>query len=170
MSAGRQVKAIGLLPGMVAVVIPAAIVAVAGTAVGWGLEGAWAVLPVAAGALLTAAGAALWYVTVRLFAGEGEGTLAPWDPTRKLVVRGPYRYVRNPMITGVLLVLLGEAALLGSVGILAWAAVFFTVNAIWFPLVEEPGLVRRFGGDYDEYGRNVPRWLPRRRPWLPPER
>ena len=165
MGAGRQVKAIGLLPGMVTIVIPAAIVALAGTEVGWGFDGAWAVLPVVAGALLAGAGVALWYATVRLFAHEGEGTLAPWDPTRKLVVRGPYRHVRNPMITGVLLVLLGEAALLGSAAILAWAAVFFTVNAVWFPLVEEPGLVRRFGADYDEYRRNVPRWVPRRTPW-----
>jgi protein-S-isoprenylcysteine O-methyltransferase Ste14 len=108
---------------------------------------------------------ALWYATVRLFAREGEGTLAPWDPTRKLVAHGPYRHVRNPMITGVLLVLLGEAALLGSLGVLAWAAFFFTINAIWFPLVEEPGLVRRFGADYEEYRRNVPRWVPRRTPW-----
>jgi len=167
-NAGRHLKAIGLLPGMVTVVIPAGIVAIAGTDVGWGLDGAPAALPVVAGALLAAAGAALWYVTVRLFAGEGEGTLAPWDPTRKLVVRGPYRHVRNPMITGVLLVLLGEAALLGSLGVLAWAGIFFAINAVWFRLVEEPGLVRRFGADYEQYRRKVPRWVPRRAPW-PPE-
>jgi protein-S-isoprenylcysteine O-methyltransferase Ste14 len=71
------------------------------------------------------------------------------------------------MITGVLLLLLGEAALFGSVWILAWAAAFLTVNAVWFLLVEEPGLVRRFGDEYDEYRRHVPRWVPRRRPWSP---
>jgi protein-S-isoprenylcysteine O-methyltransferase Ste14 len=161
-NAGRQVKAIGLLPGMVTIVIPGVIVAIGGANIGWGLDGAWAVVPVVAGALLVAAGVALWFATVRLFAVEGEGTLAPWDPTRKLVARGPYRYVRNPMISGVVLVLLGEAALLGSLGILAWAAIFFTVNAVWFPLVEEPGLRRRFGPDYEEYSRSVPRWVPRR--------
>ena len=168
MNAGRHLKAIGLLPGMVTVVIPAGIVAIAGTDVGWGLDGAPAALPVVAGALLAAAGAALWYVTVRLLAGEGEGTLAPWDATRKLVVRGPYRYVRNPMITGVVLVLLGEAALLGSRGVLAWAGIFFAINGVWFRLVEEAGLVRRFGAEYEQYRRNVPRWVPRRTPW-PPE-
>jgi protein-S-isoprenylcysteine O-methyltransferase Ste14 len=164
-NAGRHLKAIGLLPGMVTVVVPAAIVAITGTDVGWGLDGAWAALPVAGGALVAGAGVALWYATVRLFAHEGEGTLAPWDPTRRLVVRGPYRYVRNPMITGVVGVLLGEAALLGSLGILAWAGIFLAINAVWFPLVEEPGLVRRFGADYEEYSRKVPRWVPRRTPW-----
>jgi protein-S-isoprenylcysteine O-methyltransferase Ste14 len=98
-----------------------------------------------------------------LFARVGEGTLAPWDPTRKLVVRGPYRHVRNPMITGVLAILLGEAALFGSWPLLVWAFGFFALNAIYMPLVEEPGLVRRFGDDYVRYRRNVPRWLPRLR-------
>ena len=109
----------------------------------------------------------LFVASLRRFATEGEGTLAPWDPPRRLVVRGPYRYVRNPMITGVLLVLLGEAALFGSPWILAWAAAFFAVNAVWFPLVEEPGLVQRFGREYEDYRRAVPRWLPRRHPWPP---
>jgi protein-S-isoprenylcysteine O-methyltransferase Ste14 len=84
-----------------------------------------------------------------------------------MVIVGPYRYVRNPMITGVTLVLLGEAALLGSLGILVWAAVFLALNAIWMPLVEEPGLADRFGDEYAEYRRNVPRWVPRRTPWTP---
>jgi protein-S-isoprenylcysteine O-methyltransferase Ste14 len=142
------------------------ILAVAGADVGWGL-GTLGALPALAGAVLILLGLALWYRTVALFAREGEGTLAPWDPTRKLVVRGPYRYVRNPMITGVLLVLGGEAALFGSVWILVWAAAFLAVNAVWFPLVEEPGLVRRFGDEYEQYRRHVPRWLPRRHPWPP---
>jgi protein-S-isoprenylcysteine O-methyltransferase Ste14 len=102
-------------------------------------------------------------VHVRLFATVGESTLAPWDPTHRLVVLGPYRHVRNPMITGVISMLLGEAALLGSWPLLAWALGFFGVNAIYMPLVEEPGLVRRFGDDYVRYRQNVPRWLPRPR-------
>jgi protein-S-isoprenylcysteine O-methyltransferase Ste14 len=91
--------------------------------------------------------------------------LAPWDPTTRLVVRGPYRYVRNPMISGVLFILLGEAALFNSIPLLVWSAAFFAVNAVYFPLVEEPGLARRFGDDYERYKANVPRWLPRMRPW-----
>jgi protein-S-isoprenylcysteine O-methyltransferase Ste14 len=103
--------------------------------------------------------------TVSLFARVGEGTLAPWDPTSKLVVRGPYRRVRNPMISGVLFVLLGEAAILGAPALLIWAAAFLAVNAAYMPLFEEPGLRRRFGEDYDVYKANVPRWLPRVTPW-----
>ena len=166
MSLWRHLRAILLLPAVVAVLVPGVILAVAGADVGWGL-GTLGALPALAGAVLILLGLALWYRTVALFAREGEGTLAPWDPTRKLVVRGPYRYVRNPMITGVLLVLAGEAALFGSVWILVWAAAFFAVNTVWFPLVEEPGLVGRFGDEYEEYRRQVPRWLPRRHPWPP---
>lgn len=95
----------------------------------------------------------------------GSGTLAPWDPKTRLVVRGPYRCVRNPMISGVLFVLLGEAALVGSVPLLIWFGAVLAVNAIYLPLVEEPGLSRRFGEDYEAYRAHVPRWLPRVRPW-----
>ena len=166
----RHVRAIGLLPGFGAGAVPALILALTEFDVGWGLDGALAAVTVLAGAVLAGAGLALVYRTISLFAHEGGGTLAPWDPTRKLVVRGPYRFVRNPMITGVLTVLLGEASLFGSPWILAWAAVFLTMNAIWFPLVEEPGLHRRFGDEYEAYSRSVPRWIPRRAPWTPPGR
>ncbi len=161
----RHVRAVGLLPGLGVVGVPAAILAVTDFEVGWGLAGALRVLPVLAGAAMLGAGLTLMYRTIALLARTGEGTLAPWDPTRKLVVRGPYRFVRNPMITGVLAVLLGEAAVAGSLAVAAWAAVFFAVNAVWFPLIEEPGLARRFGRDYEDYRRHVPRWIPRRTPW-----
>jgi protein-S-isoprenylcysteine O-methyltransferase Ste14 len=69
------------------------------------------------------------------------------------------------MISGVLAILLGEAALFGSLPLLLWFAGVFAVNAVYLPLVEEPGLRRRFGPGYDEYRANVPRWLPRLRPW-----
>jgi protein-S-isoprenylcysteine O-methyltransferase Ste14 len=71
------------------------------------------------------------------------------------------------MISGVLFVLLGEAAVLGSAGLLIWAAAFLAANAVYMPLFEEPGLRRRFGEDYETYAANVPRWLPRLRPWEP---
>jgi protein-S-isoprenylcysteine O-methyltransferase Ste14 len=167
MSLWRHLRAILLLPGVVTVPIPATILAIGGVDMGWGLDSPWAAVPGIAGAVLMLLGVALWYRTVMLFAREGEGTLAPWDPTRKLVVRGPYRYVRNPMIAGVLLVLAGEAALFGSPWLLVWAGAFFAVNAVWFPRVEEPRLVQRFGSEYEVYRRAVPRWVPRRKPWSP---
>lgn len=165
--AWRQARAIALLPGTVTVLVPAGVLIATGTNVGWGPSGAVAILPALLGVALIAAGLALWLWTVRLFAQVGKGTLAPWDPTRRLVVAGPYRHVRNPMITAVLAVLAGEAALVGSVPLLAWCAAFFVVNHAWFVLHEEPGLERRFGDQYRAYRRNVPRWLPRRTAWSP---
>jgi protein-S-isoprenylcysteine O-methyltransferase Ste14 len=167
-SAWRHARAIALLPGTAAVAVPAIILlAGEGPNVGWGPGGLGSVLLVLIGAALIAAGLALWVWTVRLFMRIGRGTLAPWDPTRHLVVAGPYTRVRNPMITAVLAVLLGEAALFGSTALLIWCALFFGINWVWFVLYEEPGLERRFGDEYRAYRRNVPRWIPRRTPWTP---
>jgi protein-S-isoprenylcysteine O-methyltransferase Ste14 len=80
-------------------------------------------------------------------------------------VLGVYRHVRNPMISGVLLNLLGEALLFGSRPIALWFAIFFAANAIYLPLVEEPGLEARFGDDYRRYRAAVPRWVPRWSAW-----
>lgn len=165
MSRWRQTRAIALLPGTVTVLVPAAIIAITGSNVGWGFGGLVAALSVLLGLSLTAAGFALWLWTVRLFARIGEGTLAPWDPTRRLVVEGPYRHVRNPMIAAVLAVLAGEAAVFGSLPLLIWFAAFFAGNVVFFSLYEEPDLERRFGEDYRAYKANVPRWLPRRAAW-----
>ena len=121
-----------------------------------------------AGILLVLAGLWLLTGTIRLFATVGKGTLAPWDPTQKLVVAGPYRYVRNPMITGVLTILLGQAFVMGSVALASLALFFLAVNHVYFILSEEPGLVRRFGEDYRRYAQHVPRWLPRLGPWEGP--
>jgi protein-S-isoprenylcysteine O-methyltransferase Ste14 len=142
-----------LLPGTVAVVIPALILSFEGVNV----RPATAVL----GACAIAAGLGLVAWTIALFVRLGRGTLAPWDPTSRLVVQGPYSYVRNPMITGVGTILAGEAIFFRSWGIAIQLAVFAVVNAIYFPLVEEPGLRRRFGAEYEEYCARVPRWLPR---------
>jgi protein-S-isoprenylcysteine O-methyltransferase Ste14 len=149
----RQLLAIVLLPGTVALVIPALIVWLGGA----DIEPVTGVI----GALLIGIGLALVAWTVWLFASVGRGTLAPWDPTSRLVVAGPYRHVRNPMITGVGTILAGQALLFRSWGIAIALAVFALVNAIYFPLVEEPGLRRRFGAEYEEYCARVPRWLPR---------
>jgi len=152
-SAWRHARAIALLPGTVAVVVPSVLIALYGTDVD--------PLRAALGAPLVAGGFALWAWTVRLLARIGKGTLAPWDPTERLVVEGPYAHVRNPMITGVLAVLLGEALIFGSLPILYFAAGFAVVNHVFFLAYEEPAVERRFGDDYRRYKETVPRWIPR---------
>jgi protein-S-isoprenylcysteine O-methyltransferase Ste14 len=118
-----------------------------------------------AGLLLIAVGIILFASTLRRFATEGKGTLAPWDPPRQLVVQGPYRYVRNPMISGVLIIILGEALVLLSAAHVWWFLIFFAINAVYIPLLEEPLLQSRFGDSYTEYRRHVPRLIPRLTPW-----
>jgi len=165
----RLLRAILVLPGTVLVLIPGVLL--------WGTRGtvvqaapapsssprAWlAVLLLGAGL-----GLAVW--TCRLFVRVGKGTPAPWDPPEQLVIEGPYRFVRNPMISSVLMMLAGETLLLGSWPIAMWLVVFFVGNAIYFPLAEEKELRRRFGAAYDRYAEHVPRWIPRLSPWQPPE-
>jgi protein-S-isoprenylcysteine O-methyltransferase Ste14 len=163
----RQLLSVLLLPATATIVIPVLLVSVYGVELGWDLPGVLRALTVLLGALLILGGLWLAIRTISLFGREGRGTLAPWDPTRKLVVRGPYRRVRNPMITGVGLVLLGEALILGSPEILVVFGIFALANLVYIPLVEEPDLVGRFGDEYEEYRRAVPRWIPRRTPWTP---
>jgi protein-S-isoprenylcysteine O-methyltransferase Ste14 len=116
------------------------------------------------GSLLIVGGLGMLVWTISLFIRVGRGTLAPWDPTRKLVVVGPYAHVRNPMISGVFCVICGEAIALRSVAIGLWAAAFFVINHAYFVVFEEPGLVKRFGDEYEEYRRHVPRWSSGRQP------
>jgi protein-S-isoprenylcysteine O-methyltransferase Ste14 len=161
------IKAIIILPGTTLVFIPVLLVYLeGGPDIGWGEQERWAVI--AAGGLLIALGAAMAAHTVGLFFTHGQGTPAPWEPPRRLVIRGAYRHVRNPMITSVLCMLIGESLVLGSRYILAWAGVFFVLNHLYFVLSEEPGLQRRFGDEYLEYKSKVPRWIPRLRPYRNP--
>jgi len=118
------------------------------------------------GSILILCGLTIMVLTISSFMRIGKGTLAPWSPTKKLVVRGLYRYVRNPMILGVLTVLLGEALCLQSTNILIWACAFFVINTIYFILYEEPNLEERFGGEYRDYKNQVPRWWPRFTPYM----
>lgn len=119
------------------------------------------------GLVVIGAGLYIMLLTISSFARIGHGTLAPWSPTQKLVVYGMYRYVRNPMILGVLTVLLGEVIAILSWKILIWAIVFFFINHIYFLLYEEPDLEKKFGDEYREYKKNVPRWIPRSTPYRP---
>ena len=110
-------------------------------------------------------GVVLFIASNSMFHKKGKGTLAPWNPPKKLVIYGPYRYVRNPMISGVNLILLGEAFLAPSGYVLLWQIFFFLLNHIVFIYKEEPDLVKRFGADYLEYKKHVPRWIPRWKAW-----
>lgn len=103
--------------------------------------------------------------TVFLFNTIGKGTLAPWQPTQKMVIVGLYKYCRNPMIISVLFILIGESLVLNSIKIAVWAIAFLIINTTYFILKEEPDLHKRFGNDYDKYKKNVPRWLPRLTPY-----
>ena len=152
----RHLLAIALLPFVAVVAVPWWLLA-SYAAVDTRWSGLWLL-----GAVLVACGLALFAWCVSLFARVGQGTLAPWDPTQRLVAVGPYRHMRNPMITGVAATLAGEAFFFGSWALALWAVVFVAVNHAWFVLVEEPSLARRFGESYRTYKANVPRWMPRR--------
>jgi protein-S-isoprenylcysteine O-methyltransferase Ste14 len=162
----RHLLSIVALPFTVAVVIPMWVARGNGITPRLG-RGLVPLLGQLAGVGLLGVGLLLFASSLRRFATEGEGTLAPWDPPRKLVVRGPYRYVRNPMISGVIFVLFAEALILLSRPHLMWALTFLGINLVYIPLFEEPQLEQRFGRPYREYRRHVRRFVPRLRPWQP---
>jgi protein-S-isoprenylcysteine O-methyltransferase Ste14 len=162
----RHLLAIAALPFLVAVLIPIWIAR--GNNVRFALVTTMPQLfAQIAGLGLLLVGLWLFVSSLRRFASDGKGTLAPWDPPRQLVIRGPYRYVRNPMISGVVFVLFGEALMLLSGPHFQWALIFLLINSIYIPLFEEQQLKERFGEAYIEYSRHVPRLVPRFRPWTP---
>jgi protein-S-isoprenylcysteine O-methyltransferase Ste14 len=160
----RHAASVLALPFTVTVLVPLWIARRASVTVTWPASWLEWLLAIAALASLVV-GLILFVWTLRLFFTQGRGTLAPWDPPRRLVVTGPYRHVRNPMITGVLFLVLAEALFLRSWPHAQWCALFGAMNAIYLPLIEEPGLEQRFGEDYTLYRRHVPRFVPRVSPW-----
>jgi protein-S-isoprenylcysteine O-methyltransferase Ste14 len=119
-------------------------------------------VPQVAGMMLVAIGTAhaLWCVFMFVFIGKG--TPALFDPPRKLVVRGPYRFVRNPMYIGAGMTLAGAALYYESVSLLIYAAIFLAVAHLFVVLYEEPTSRQIFGSDYETYCRRVRRWFPGR--------
>jgi protein-S-isoprenylcysteine O-methyltransferase Ste14 len=164
----RHVLSIAILPFTVTVLVPAWLNERFGPGLGLGSTIA-AVVVQGLGVALLLGGVALFAASLRRFASDGEGTLAPWDPPRRLVVRGPYRYVRNPMISGVLFVLIGEAMVLRSDAHAIWAASFLIANVLVITLYEEPRLAQVFGDSYRTYRAHVPRVVPRMTAWRPPD-
>lgn len=114
------------------------------------------------GVLLLLAGGALVLETTTRFALQGRGTPAPWAPPERFVERGSYRFVRSPMYLGVILLVVGQALLLGQEVLYLWAAGAWLMFTAFLVFYEEPGLRRRFGASYDDYRRRVHRWLPTR--------
>lgn len=117
----------------------------------------------AAGLVAALAGGALALACVVTFAIAGRGTPAPFDPPRRLVVRGPYRRVRNPMYIGAGLVLLGAALFYQSVALLGYTVGFLATAHLFVIGYEEPTLRRTYGQEYAAYCRLAGRWWPRRR-------
>lgn len=143
-----------MIPGTITVVIPFLLLGQRVSFNNWGPLQYIGLVPMAVGATIL-------IVCIRDFTVQGRGTLAPIDPPTQLVVRGLYRYVRNPMYVGGLVLLLGEALAFRSTAILLWAAVWFTaINGI-VVFYEEPALRRKFGEGYERYRAAVGRWLPK---------
>jgi len=143
-----------IVPGTVAVYVPLSLAPPPkGLPFGWGVMQIVALLPLAAGCAVY-----LWCLWD--FAAFGRGTPAPVDAPRRLVVRGLYRYVRNPMYVGVLLVIAGWALLFQSLRILGYGAVVALCFHLFVVAVEEPSLRGKFGDSYERYCREVRRWVP----------
>ena len=116
----------------------------------------------AIGLLAVGSGAGLLLACIWAFARAG-GTLAPVDPPRELVVRGLYRYVRNPMYLSVTTIVLGEILLTRSLALLVYWVIWFIAVNLFVVGYEEPTLRRSFGASYDRYAQRVGRWIPRLR-------
>jgi protein-S-isoprenylcysteine O-methyltransferase Ste14 len=111
------------------------------------------------GLIPMAVGAVLFIHCIWLFAVVGRGTLSPLDPPKRFVVRGLYRYVRNPMYVVAMVMLLGEALFFQSTAILKYAIGWFALIHLVVVLIEEPTLKEQFGESYDRYCRKVHRWM-----------
>jgi protein-S-isoprenylcysteine O-methyltransferase Ste14 len=151
----RAIAYAALFIGLVLVFLPAQMLSGAGVA-----RPAQLGAPQVAGMIVGAAGATVAIWCILTFVLIGRGTPAPFDPPRRLVVRGPYKHVRNPMYLGAGLALVG-AALFYETGVLwAYAAGFLMLMHLVVVLYEEPALRRVFGEDYQAYCRHVRRWWP----------
>jgi protein-S-isoprenylcysteine O-methyltransferase Ste14 len=145
-----------LFIGLVLILLPAQLLSQAGI----GPPESFGALQIA-GALLTIGGGVLALSCIFAFAVVGKGTPAPFDPPRRLVARGPYAAVRNPMYIGAGLALVGASLFYESLALLAYAAAFFLFTHVFVVLYEEPTLRRTFGTAYEAYCGQVRRWWPR---------
>ena len=117
------------------------------------------------GVLLIAVGLRVLLDSFARFALQGLGTPAPIFPTRHLVVGGLFRYVRNPMYVAVLSLILGQGLFVGNVRVLEYGLAVWLGFYLFVLIYEEPILRKSYGPEYEEFCANVPRWIPRLRPW-----
>lgn len=155
----RTLTYASLFIGLVLIYLPARLLAWSGIArpdaLGW---------PQIAGAVVCTLGGVIALACVSAFAFIGRGTPAPFDPPRRLVVRGPYRFVRNPMYIGAALALAGAALFFQSAALFVFVVGFVAVTHLFVVIYEEPTLRRSFGPEYLEYCRHVHRWRPSAHP------
>ncbi len=161
----RHLVPVLVLPFNVLITIPSVILFLTGGIYSRWENSWWSIILISIGYIFILFGTHIIIRTIRMFHTIGKGTLAPWDPPKEFIAQGIYLHSRNPMITGGLITLLGEVFVFGSGHILAWWLIFFTVKTIYFIYHEEPELEKRFGNSYVEYKNNVPRWIPRMKPW-----
>jgi protein-S-isoprenylcysteine O-methyltransferase Ste14 len=146
----RALIALLALPGTFAGIIPAWIVS----------SDRWRTGGFTGGIALMGAGALILVWCVRDFYVAGKGTLAPWDPPKRLVIVGLYHFVRNPMYVGILLLLIGWACWAGSWMLACYAALMAVAFHLRVVLYEEPRLRSQFPEEWQAYSVKVPRWLP----------
>jgi len=154
----RTVTYATLFIGFVLVYLPARVLSWSGIA-----RPATIGVPQVAGMMIGAAAAAVALWCIFTFVWIGRGTPAPFDPPRRLVILGPYRFVRNPMYMGAGFALASAALFFQSLPLLAYAGFFFLVTHLLVVFYEEPALRRTFGQEYEAYCRQVRRWRPKMR-------
>ena len=165
MKKNEYLKVVLILPGNVLVTIPLIIFLFTRSFYSYSLLGPrdllfyFAVFFLALGLLL-----AIWSVRT-FYAKGGDGTPGPWKPISNLIISGPYRYVRNPMLLGVFFLLLFESIFFTSKPLFYWFIIFFVINIIYFKIFEEKELLERFGADYENYKSNVPLLFPKFTPY-----
>jgi protein-S-isoprenylcysteine O-methyltransferase Ste14 len=161
----RHVVSIFALPVIVVIITPVLLVSFFPFEILWRFQFSAAISSLIVGLFLIGIGFVLLYSTITLFIKKGEGTIAPWNPTKKLIINGFHSHVRNPMHLGVFLILIGESVLFGSLPLTSWTLLFIAINLVYVPFIEEQKLIERFGDEYLIYKRNVPRWIPRLSSW-----
>ncbi len=152
----RAITYAALFIGLVLVFVPARLLSWSGIA-----QPKTIGVPQVGGMVVSAVGAVLALWCLIAFVVEGKGTPAPFDPPRRLVILGPYRFVRNPMYVGAGFGLAGAALFYGSFQLLAYTGLFFLASHLFVVFYEEPRLRREFDREYTAYCKAVGRWLPK---------